>query len=75
MVCLRRINNKEVVINDDMIESIEAKPDTIITMYNGNKIVVKESIAEVIEKIVEYRKSINELSEEKVRNILKKTKE
>ncbi len=50
MVYLRRINNKEVVINDDLIESIESKPDTIITKYNGNKIVVKRSVKEVVGK-------------------------
>ena len=71
MIYLRRLNNKEFVINDEMIESIESKPDTIITMYNGNKIVVKDSVSEVIKKIVEYRRKINELSEEKIRKILK----
>ena len=75
MINLKRLNNKEVVINDDMIESMESKPDTIITMYNGNKIVVKESLSEVIEKVVEYRQKINELTEEKVRKITGKIKE
>lgn len=56
MVKLTRLNGKEFVINDDLIEMMEATPDTIITMTNGNKIVVSESVDEVIRRIIAFRR-------------------
>ena len=42
--------------NDDLIESIESRPDTTITLVNGKKIIVKESLEEVFQKVLEFRK-------------------
>lgn len=58
MIKLKRINNKEFVVNADFIEFIEATPDTVITLTNGIKLVVKESVDEVIEKVIEYKSRI-----------------
>lgn len=60
MIKLRRINNKEFVVNADYIEFVESTPDTVITLTNGIKLVVKESVDEVIEKVIEYKKRIFE---------------
>ncbi|ADQ39967.1 flagellar FlbD family protein [Caldicellulosiruptor acetigenus I77R1B] len=60
MIKLRRINNKEFVVNADFIEFVESTPDTVITLTNGVKLVVKESVDEVIEKVIEYKKRIFE---------------
>jgi len=60
MIKLRKINNKEFVVNADFIEFVEATPDTVITLTNGVKLVVKESVDEVIEKVIEYKKKIFE---------------
>ncbi|ABP66870.1 flagellar protein [Caldicellulosiruptor changbaiensis] len=60
MIKLRRINNKEFVVNADFIEFVESTPDTVITLTNGVKLVVKESVDEVIEKVIEYKKKIFE---------------
>ena len=58
MIKLRKINNKEFVVNADFIEFVEATPDTVITLTNGIKLVVKESVDEVIDKVVEYKRKI-----------------
>lgn len=58
MVILRRINGKEFVLNSDLIEYIEATPDTVVTLTNGKKIVVKETVEEVIEKVICYKRKI-----------------
>ncbi|WP_271629387.1 flagellar FlbD family protein [Caldicellulosiruptor sp. DIB 104C] len=60
MIKLRRINNKEFVVNADFIEFVESTPDTVITLTNGVKLVVKESVDEVIEKVIEYKRRIFE---------------
>ncbi len=56
MIKLSRINGKNFVVNSDLIEFIESTPDTVITLTTGKKIIVRESIDEVIEKIVKYRR-------------------
>ena len=58
MVKLTRLNDSKVVINADLIEFIEALPDTIVTLTTGQKIMVKESVEEVVDKVVEYKRSI-----------------
>jgi flagellar protein FlbD len=58
MVELTRLNNKKIYINCDLIEFIEPTPDTVITLISGNKIVVSETIEEVVEKVVQYKRKI-----------------
>ena len=45
-------------MNCDKVQFIEETPDTVITFDNGDKVVVKERMAEIIEKIVEYRRRV-----------------
>lgn len=58
MIKVRRLNNKEFVVNSDLILYVEATPDTVITLTTGQKIVVAESIDDVINKVIEYRAKI-----------------
>lgn len=58
---MHRLNNSELVINAHHIESIEATPDSIITLSNDKKIIVRESISELIDKIIEYQQKIFQL--------------
>lgn len=61
MIRVTRLNGAEMVLNADLIESLEATPDTIIALANGKKLVVKEAVEEVVERIVEYRQRIFEM--------------
>ena len=61
MIHLTRINQRQLVLNSDLIEQIEATPDTVITMTNGQKLVVADSAEAVIEKIIAYRRSIQQI--------------
>ncbi|KGG80749.1 flagellar FlbD family protein [Caloranaerobacter azorensis] len=58
MIVLKRINGKEFVLNSDLIEFVEATPDTIVTLTDGKKIVVKETVEEVINKVINYKREI-----------------
>ena len=58
MIRLTRINQVPLVLNADLIEHMEATPDTIITMTNGQKFVVLESSDDVIRKVVAFRREI-----------------
>jgi flagellar protein FlbD len=58
MILLTRLNNRPLVVNSDLIKFIENTPDTVITLVSGEKIVVLESVAEVLEEIVSFRRRI-----------------
>ena len=58
MILLTRLNNRPLVVNSDMIKFIENTPDTVITLVSGEKIVVLESVAEVMDAIMSFRTRI-----------------
>lgn len=58
MVEVTRFNKEIIVINADLIEMIEAAPDTVITMTTGKKFVVSETKEEMVDKIVAYKQRI-----------------
>lgn len=55
MIKLTRLNGSVYVLNSDLIETIEATPDTVISTTDAKKFVCRESVDEVIEKIIEFR--------------------
>ncbi|WP_353095304.1 flagellar FlbD family protein [Tissierella praeacuta] len=59
MIKVKRLNDKEFVVNSELILYIEATPDTVITLTNGQKIVVSDSVDKVIEKVIEYKAKIH----------------
>ena len=56
MIKVTRINDTVLVVNADLIEFVEASPDTIISLTTGKKVVVRESIDEVIERVAEFKR-------------------
>lgn len=58
MISLKRLNGTDFTLNAELIEQIERTPDTVITLVTGNNIVVRESLDDVVRKIVEYRQSV-----------------
>lgn len=58
MIDLTAMNNKDFVLNADHIEKIEEVPETLITLTNGKKYIVLESVEEVIEKVIRYKNKI-----------------
>jgi flagellar protein FlbD len=58
VIQLTRLNNAPLAVNSDLIKYVEAAPDTVITLANGEKLVVRETPEEVIERVREFRRSI-----------------
>ncbi|MFY9174734.1 MAG: flagellar FlbD family protein [Peptococcia bacterium] len=58
MLILHRLNDSQIVVNLDLLETVEVTPDTLITFNSGRKIVVKESIEEVIQQALDYKARI-----------------
>jgi len=59
LIELTKLNNKKFVINSDLIETVEAMPDTTISLTTGNKFVVREEVHEVIHKVIEFKQQFN----------------
>ena len=58
MIQLTRLNNSPLIVNSDLVKFVEQSPDTVITLVNGEKILVREKADEVLSRIVEYRRSV-----------------
>ncbi|WP_066872301.1 flagellar FlbD family protein [Clostridium mediterraneense] len=59
MIKLVGLNNKEFYLNENHIEKIESVPETVLTLSNGKKYIVNESIDKVISSIIEFKKRIH----------------
>jgi flagellar protein FlbD len=58
MIVVTRLSGKPIIVNSDLIVFIEETPDTILTLSNGEKLVVQERATEVTRRVVEFKRSI-----------------
>lgn len=58
MIHLTRLNNSKFTINSDLIKFVEQSPDTVITLLSGEKILVQETVDEIVERVVEFRRQL-----------------
>jgi uncharacterized protein YlzI (FlbEa/FlbD family) len=58
MIRLTRLNKQPLALNSDLIKFIEYAPDAVITLVNGEKIVVLETWEQIVDQIVEFRRSV-----------------
>ncbi|MDR2170753.1 MAG: flagellar FlbD family protein [Planctomycetaceae bacterium] len=59
MILLTRLNNDEFILNAELIRYVERCPDTLITLTNGDTVMVKETLDEVVRRAVAYHQSKN----------------
>ena len=55
MIELTRLNGNPMVINSDLVKTAEASPDTMLTLITGEKLIVRETCADVLERVLDYR--------------------
>ena len=58
MIKVKKLNGFEIVVNAELIESVEATPDTVINLATGNRFIVRDSVDEVVARVVEYKKKV-----------------
>jgi flagellar protein FlbD len=58
MIILNRLGGSQVAVNPDLIERAEPTPDTVITMVDGHKLLVAESVQEVVDAVRVWRASV-----------------
>jgi len=59
MIEVTRLDNSKVLLNVDIIQSLQATPDTVITFTTKEKLMVKEPLEEISERILEYQRAIH----------------
>jgi flagellar protein FlbD len=56
MIELTKLQNAKIVVNAELIEFVESTPDTLITTTTGKKLMVRETVEEVVAAVIEYRR-------------------
>jgi len=58
MITVTRLDQRVVVINADLIKMIESTPDTIITFINGDSVIVRDSVDDVVRHAIDYQRQV-----------------
>lgn len=61
MITVTRLNDRPIVINAEQIRSVEENPDTTIRMLNGDHVIVKETMQDVVKLVIEYGRTLRRL--------------
>ena len=60
MILVKKINQQEIIVNCELIQTIEFLPHAIITLVNGEKIIIDETAESIIRKVIDYKRSIGQ---------------
>jgi len=63
MIAVKKINGQEIIVNCELIETIEFSPHAVMTLTTGEKIIVDETREDLLRKIVDYKRAIYKRSE------------
>lgn len=58
MIAVTKLSNQNVVLNAELIKFVESTPDTLITLTTGDRVLVKETMDEVIRRVIEYGRNL-----------------
>ena len=60
MIRVHRLDGSQFVINADLIETAEATPDTVLRLSNGKVYVIRESVDQVLARVIAYKRAVFE---------------
>jgi flagellar protein FlbD len=60
MILVKKINQQDIIVNCELIQTIEFSPHAVITLVNGEKIIIDETAESIISKVIEYKRSISQ---------------
>ena len=58
MIRVTRLNAESIFLNSDLIEFVEATPDTVLRLSGGQRLMVRESPEEIVSRVIEFRRAI-----------------
>ena len=59
MIVVKKINGDELIVNCDLIETIEFSPHAVMSLTTGEKIIVDETRDEILRKVIDYKRAIH----------------
>lgn len=63
MIVVKKINGKEIVVNADLIATMEFTPHAVLSLTTGEKVILDETREELVRKIIEYKRAIFQRTE------------
>jgi flagellar protein FlbD len=63
MIIVKKINQQEIIVNCDLIQTIEFTPHAVMSLTTGEKIVCDETREDILRKIIEYKRAVQKRSE------------
>jgi len=70
MIILTRLNGEQFAVNCDLVERVDAHPDTVLTLVDATKYIVAETLTEVVERVRDFRASVLVRSAEMQHNLV-----
>jgi flagellar protein FlbD len=58
MIKLTRVNGEEFVLNADLIQYVESRPDTFVTLTTAERVIVREPVEEIVKRTIDYARAI-----------------
>ncbi len=59
MIVVKKINQQEIMVNPELIQTIEFSPHAVMSLTTGEKVIVDETPDDIMRKIIEYKRAIN----------------
>jgi flagellar protein FlbD len=59
MIAVTRLDGTPILLNEDLIETIEQTPDTLLALVNGHKLMVRDRPGQLVERIVDFRRLVS----------------
>jgi flagellar protein FlbD len=59
MIYVTRLDQTTLVVNAELIVTVESTPDTLLTLNNGHQFLVRDTVADVVARTIEYRRQVN----------------
>lgn len=60
MIAVERLNGAPFILNADFIETVESTPDTVVSLKTGKKLVVRNSVEDIVRKTIKYKQLCNQ---------------
>lgn len=60
MISVTRLNHHAILLNSDLIKTVESSPDTVISLVHGEKIIVLEPMEEILDRVIAFRRKVLE---------------
>ena len=63
MIVVKKINGQEILVNSDLIETVEFTPHAVLSLTTGEKVILDETREDLLRKIIEYKRTIHQRPE------------